>query len=155
MKTRMFVSNLILVLAVLIIAGSCATGKKASVAKDDEEFYGTWSNPDYDESMGAAKFIFEHDGVLRAFATVNTTKEAWNAKFTITDKWIDAEGNIWYKWLRIEATHAAISVTGEDYYLSRISDSGRVLEQSHSGYDYPNELNPDSLKYDYSILYRQ
>ncbi len=47
MKTKTLVSILILVLAVLIIAGSCATGKKAYVAKEDEELFGTWINPDY------------------------------------------------------------------------------------------------------------
>ena len=33
MKTRMLISILILVLVVLIIAGSCATGKKTYIAK--------------------------------------------------------------------------------------------------------------------------
>ena len=39
--------------------------------------------------------------------------------------------------------------------LGKISDSGRKLELSGSRYDYPTEVNPDSLKYDYTILYRQ
>jgi hypothetical protein len=142
-------------MALLIIAGSCATGKKAYVAKEDEELFGTWINSDYDEVQISAKIIFDPNGVLRGFAIANTTKEWVNAKFTITDKWIDAEGNIWYKWLRTKAKGLSMSVTGEHYYLGKIRDSGRVLEISFSGYDYPPEVNPDSLKYNYFIYYRQ
>jgi hypothetical protein len=146
---------LILVLSVLIIAGSCATGKKAYVAKEDEELFGTWINTDYDEVQIAAKIIFDPNGVVRAYPTVSITKEWMIGKFTISDKWIDAEGNIWYKWLRTEAKGMSMSDTSEHYYLGKISDSGRVLELNYSGYDYPTEVNPDSLKYAYSIYYRQ
>ena len=45
MKTRRLVSILILVMAVLFIAGSCATGKKAE--KGVNELYGTWENEEY------------------------------------------------------------------------------------------------------------
>jgi hypothetical protein len=37
------------------------------VAKEDEELFGTWINPDYDEKLQAAKFIYEPDGVLRGY----------------------------------------------------------------------------------------
>ena len=49
MKTRTYVSILILVIAVLVIVGGCATGKKASVTERDifKELSGTWVNEDY------------------------------------------------------------------------------------------------------------
>ena len=53
MKTRMLVSIVILVLTVMFIAGSCATEKKAYVATEDEEIYGTWVNPDYNYTAKA------------------------------------------------------------------------------------------------------
>ena len=155
MKTRTFVSILILVLAVLIVVGSCATGKKAYVAKEDEELFGTWINPDYGQAQKAVKYIYKSDGVVRAYNAATSTEEFWSAKCTITDKWIDAEGNIWYKWLMTEAKGGAISDTAEYYFLGKISSSGRVLEQSFSSYEYPTDVNPDSLKYDYFIYYRQ
>jgi hypothetical protein len=31
-------------MAVIIISGSCATGRRAYVVKDNEEFFGSWSN---------------------------------------------------------------------------------------------------------------
>ena len=105
--------------------------------------------------MKEGRIIYKPDGVLRAYSTATSTKEWWSAKCTITDKWIDTEGNIWYKWLKTEEKSGAITSTDEQYWLVKISDSGRVLEQSFSGYDYPTEVNPDSLKYDYYIYYRQ
>ena len=49
MKTRAFVSILIFVLAVLIVVGSCATGKKA-VKAPIESLYGKLENPHYNKS---------------------------------------------------------------------------------------------------------
>ncbi len=43
--------------------------------------------------------------------------------------------------------------TGDYYCLGKISDSGTVLEVNFSSYDYPTEVNPDNLNYDYSIRY--
>jgi hypothetical protein len=40
------------------------------------------------------------------------------------------------------------------YWLAKISISGKTLEFVESA-DYPTEVNPDSLKYDYAIYYRQ
>jgi hypothetical protein len=62
MKSRTFISILILVFVVMIIAGSCATGKKASVTKEDEVLFGTWINPDYDTTWGYGKIIIKPDG---------------------------------------------------------------------------------------------
>ena len=56
MKTRMFVSVLILVLAVLIIAGSCATRRKAISDEDFMEAWsGTWINTDYGRGSNPQK----------------------------------------------------------------------------------------------------
>jgi hypothetical protein len=44
-QTKTVVQTLTFVLVVLIIVGSCATGKKAYIAEENEELYGTWVNP--------------------------------------------------------------------------------------------------------------
>ena len=155
MKTRTFISILILVLAVLIIAGSCATGKKAYVVQEDEELFGTWINPDYDEKMQAAKFVYKPDGKVLHYPTRSDTKERWEANFTITDKWTDPDGDIWYKWVETEGTGGGFSGSGERYFIAKISRSGKAIECSFSGYDYPPEVNPDNLRYNYRIYYRQ
>ena len=45
-------------MAVTIIAGSCATGKKAYVVKEDEELFGTWINNDSNSTQTFEKLIF-------------------------------------------------------------------------------------------------
>ena len=63
MKPRTFVSILILILAVFIIIGSCATKRKAV---SDEDFFevwsGTWINTDYSGSDLGQKTINHPDG---------------------------------------------------------------------------------------------
>ena len=59
MKTRTYVSILILVLAVLIISGGYVAGQDGYMVKEDEELFGVWFNPDY---ANAAKLIIKHDG---------------------------------------------------------------------------------------------
>ena len=151
----MFVSILILFSAILIITGSVTTGKNTYVAKNKEELYGTWINPDYEEKAKPGKLTYDHNDVVRSYNTITSTKERWNWKFVITDKWIDDKGNIWYRWLITEAKFGAIYDTEKQFYSGKISDSGKVLEYSYSTYNYPVEVNPDSLKYNYFIYRRQ
>jgi hypothetical protein len=125
------------------------------VAKANEELFGAWINPDYGQLDREEKFINRPDGVVLCYNTAARAEELWSAKCAITHKWVDAEGNIWYKWIMTEKRGGSIYSTYEYYYLTRISGSGTVLEQSYSGYDYPDELNPESLKYNYFIYYRQ
>ena len=70
-QTRAFVSILILVLAVLIIVGSCATKKKA-ISEEDflEAFSGIWINTDYEPKgdLGyVQKFVTEGGGCARTW----------------------------------------------------------------------------------------
>ena len=61
MKTRIFVSILILVLAVLIITGGCATERKLNKSIQ-EEIVGTWINTEYNDFNGKfAKQIIQPD----------------------------------------------------------------------------------------------
>ena len=66
MKTRAFVSIFILVLAVLIIAGSCATGKKASVTV----------NPDFIRQSGN-KLVFGENNQEIMLRGVNFTNDTF------------------------------------------------------------------------------
>ena len=59
MKTRTLISVLILIMAVLVIAASCATDKMAYISKE-YEIYGTWVNPDYKKEMQHGKWVFHH-----------------------------------------------------------------------------------------------
>jgi len=155
MKTRTLASIMILVLAVLIIAGSCATGKKAYVAQEDEELYGTWVNKEYNDWHYHAKHVINADGTIFLYPTDNSPRLIEEDKYIITDKWHDSEGNIWYKAIITYQVQKSIEKTTPTYVLAKISNSGNILETVKSGVDYPTELSPDALQYKYEILYRQ
>jgi hypothetical protein len=61
MKTRTLVLGIILILTILVLIGSCATGKKA-VEAPLEPFYGTSVSPDYNGTDIPAKKILRPDG---------------------------------------------------------------------------------------------
>ena len=148
MKARTLVSILILILAVLVIAGSCATNQMKHISKD-YEIYGTWVNPEYNETFAEAKLAFSPDGKLRGYGKdISTDYE--KAEFIITNKWVDSKGIVWYTY-RFKMLYGSIWT----YVLVKISDSGKALEFAEAGSDYPTEVNPDNAMYRYQILYRQ
>jgi hypothetical protein len=159
----MLVSILILVFTVMSIAGSCATEKKAYVAKENEELYGTWVNKEYNSSRSGfyARHIINADGTIQLHATDDSPRVVAINIYIITDKWSDSAGNIWYKAIITERAKkeaigkSSLNTTEPTYVLAKISNSGKILETVKSGVDYPTELNPDVLIYSYNILYRQ
>jgi hypothetical protein len=68
----MFVSILILVLAVLIIAESCATDKMAYIS-EEYAIYGIWINPDYNSTAWAGKIEFHPNGKFEAYCEDTST----------------------------------------------------------------------------------
>jgi hypothetical protein len=157
MKTRTLVSIVILVLTVLIIIGSCATSKKAYVAKEDEELYGTWVNPEYDNtSAGEPGRMIIKNGTYEIYGLSNITRWLIQGEYTITDKWTDSDGNVWYKYMVTKLWYqTGVTRTDPLYGLAKISNSGRTLERVYSGIDYPRELSQVILEYTYQIHYRQ
>jgi hypothetical protein len=139
-------SILILVLAVLIIAGSCATEKMAYVSKE-YEFYGTWVNPDYKFADKASpKFIIHPNGKLEWYAIGTEKTTTYYGEFVIINKWTDSKGNIWY----------SITWKGDyekfwTYVLAKISNSGKTLEYVDSPNDYPKEIDPNDPRAYYRI----
>ena len=154
MRARTLVSILILILAALIVAGSCATGKKAYVATDDEELYGTWVNQDYEESY-AAKIVVKPDGTWDEYTLSNSNSPFAVTEYAITDKWTDSEGNIWYKFLEIHQDVKVLQNPDTYYILSKIDKSGNIWEMLWASIDYPTEFDPDDVRYNYRIRYRQ
>ena len=135
----------VLIMAVLIIAGSCATDKMAYISKD-YEIYGTWVNPDAKPTQDQKVVI--HTNGKSVWYPVITNKSFWSAEFVITNKWTDSTGYVWYTLIR-----DAGEITGQDYGLCKISDSGKILEMSFNRADYPKEIDPSHTEY--HIVYRQ
>ena len=154
MKTRMFVSIFILVLAVLIIAGSCATGKKTYVSSDYvlKELTGTWYNEEYENPSAAffPKLIVHSDGSFEFFKEYAETTESshYNGEYiSINEAWTDSKGNIWYQ-SKVKISWSSQSV----YQIDKISNAGEVLELVWSTIEFPAEI--DSENPNYSIYYR-
>jgi hypothetical protein len=151
MKTRMFISILILVLAVLIVAGSCASRQKAI---SEEDFFkvwsGTWINIDYGGDT-YQKEINYPNGTYEVYGEVTSTEPGNWGEITLLDKWVDSKGNVWYR-----AKSETLYFSHMYYEMGKISDSGNTWEYIWAGEDYPiEEWEPDRFEYNYRIRYRQ
>jgi hypothetical protein len=135
-------SALALSIAALVFIGS--------VCAASEEFFGTWVNPDYNTETLCAKVVCNPDGTQLSFGTIDTTVVRYRGKFSITEKWTDAEGNIWYK---VIATSSVGGYSETSYGLYRIRNSGATMESVGSRAEYPKELNPKHPSY--NIYQRQ
>jgi hypothetical protein len=95
MKTKAIVSILILTLVVLIVAGSCATKRKAI---SDEDFFkawsGTWINTEFKGGSDSQKMINHPDGTEESFGMLTSTTPSRSYKYTILEKWLDSKGTI-------------------------------------------------------------
>jgi hypothetical protein len=155
MNTRAFVSILILVLAVLIIAGSCATSKKSYISTDTilNELTGIWYNEEYEPSTveripqvtvfsdGSIEFYKEH--------AVLTTPTIHTGNFiSIEEAWSDSKGNIWYQ-ARVFRSNLEQTVN----QFGKISNSGKIWETVWSSNDFPNKIETEN--FNYLIYYRQ
>ena len=148
MQARTYVSILVLVLAVLIIAGSCATQKQTYIPKTNEELYGTWVNTGYDSEE--QKFINYNWGYTESFLQATDEYANLPATFHIVDKWTDSEGIIWYK-----VNWQFKGSPNMRFYLFKINEDEGSWEQIFSYKEFPSEsdLTPEHALY--LIYYRQ
>jgi hypothetical protein len=152
MKTRTLVSILIFVFVVLVIAGSCATRRKAI---SDEDFFDVWSstwvNTDYGGNTGQ-KIIIHPDGTRECFSILTNTKPGRIEKVTILDQWLDSKGTIWYRghW------ECLTPHSSKGYEMGKISNSGNTWKVIFASEDFPiEEWEPDKFEYNYRIYYHQ
>ena len=153
MKTRTFVSISILVLAALIVVGSCATRKKA-ISEEDflEAFSGIWINTDYEYKGDYGimqKVVWYPDGRFELYSLITHEVPAAYGKYELTEMWKDSNGDIWYT-LKEETN------VGRGCFMGRISDSGNTHETLYNLLGGPiEEWNPDNVRYRYWVHYRQ
>jgi len=141
MKTRTLIL-VFLIMAVLIIAGSCAEEKPDYLSKE-YELYGTWVNTEYsDNPSWHPKMVFNPNGITDHYTSITATKPTPSyGQFFITNKWSDSKGNIWYTFIY----HLDIEKV---YILAKISNSGKTMELIMST-DYPKEMDPESTQYQF------
>jgi hypothetical protein len=115
------------------------------VATDKEELYGTWVNMDYGGFGYSQKTIIYPDGKIEYFNS--TDQKIATARYLITRKWSDPEGNIWYK------LHFVGSWGQEGFTLSKTSNSGKTREFVFDNFEYPTKIDPEHFRY--RIYYRK
>jgi len=151
MKTRIVITNVILIFAVLIFIGNYAIGEDEYVPAENEEIYGTWVNPSYRTGVGelywawfAQKMIYKPGGTLEAYDAVADIGH-FSAEYKIIDKWSDSEGNTYYKLYTKwgDKTYGQKTV----YELHKVSNSGLTLEYINTYDEYPTEFDTDHPQY--------
>jgi len=138
MKTRkLFISVMLLsTLSVLLAANT-------------EECCGTWVNKEYDAYPGkGAVFILTPDGKYTSYGKESDAQPYETGTLIIKEKWIDSEGNIWYK-----VTFSPDIWPGTADGLMKLSNSGKTLEYVWSRGQAPTEIDPSSRTY--RIRYRK
>jgi hypothetical protein len=149
MKTKTLIFMSIFLLAVTFLF---AEDVKKEISDEDfmEAWSGTWINTDYGRSR-PQKLIYYPDGRWETFVRVpNTLHDNWG-KDIILDKWLDSEGNIWYR-----AHWESSYFTSKGYAMGKISNSGNTLEVIWASESFPiEEWEPDRFEYTYQIHYRQ
>ena len=150
MKKLCSLSVLVISLFVSAIIGLfVAVNIHAYDPSEKEEIYGTWINPEYGEmeSYRPQKLIMNPDGTWKRFRSRHDLSTPYIGTFTLTDKWTDSDGNIWYKQIWKYKTIETI------YEIVRISNSGKTLEHIWSKYDFPKGITADHPNY--RIFFRQ
>lgn len=152
MKTKLFTIRL----TILIILGfstnfSYASDKKAYVAKENEELYGTWVNDDYNSSPRSAIHEYKANGTWVVYRKTTDEISYEDGTYTITDKWTGSNGDVCYK-IRWKNDYLAMS----GYGLNCIGNSGSSMESANSDSDYPIQIDrtKGSWQY-YGIHYRK
>lgn len=148
MTTRLSFIVLFFVSVVLIIISGCATEERTIYKASKKELVGIWINTDYNDFTGKkAKYIILSDLSITMYNKDFDQKPYGDrAIFTIEERWVDSEGNIWYKGIWSGGAFRY-------YTLIKLSDSGRIFEETGNRIDYPDEINPSH--WSYRIYYRQ
>jgi hypothetical protein len=154
----MFVSVLILVFAVLIIAGGCATGKKI-ISIDDamKQFEGVYVNTEYSgqDPHYPQKFVIASDGRIERWASATSEYPSIKGEYTIAKSWTDLKGNMY---CTVDVKQYGEARTQD---LWKLDKSGKTLEVNyllgHVG-EYPTKIDPNVEPWGplyYCIFYRQ
>jgi hypothetical protein len=160
MKRRRPIFWIIRGLMAAVLVASCATTPSYE-AKEYEEIYGTWINKSYSDTMQqgydqaytlanyAQKIITTDEGTYDIYNGLNDIVPIFKIKYTITEKWTDSDGNIWYKIVsEYETEYAERTRLG----LNKIDHTGSTWEIVIAEDDYPAKLDPSHPEY--RIYYR-
>ncbi len=158
MKNRTLISVLILIMAVLIIAGSCATGKKI-ISVDDamKQFEGVYVNTEYSgqDVYHPQKFVITSDGRIEHWISATSEYSPFKGEYTVAKSWTDSKGNMY---CTVDINYYGM---GSHQELWKLDTSGKTFEKNskrgHGG-EYPTKIDTNVDPYGlliYCIYYRQ
>ena len=137
MKTRWTFLMIVLSLLALLLLGGCGPAKYAP--KANEELYGTWINKSYSghyarDDIHQQKEVIDSNG-YHAFRFVGDIAEYFVGAETITSKWTDSEGNIWYKTYKGVWDWEDGKKSEVPHFLYKLSKSATVRESVYASRD--------------------
>jgi hypothetical protein len=151
MKTRTFCVSIILLFTVTFLF---AEDVQREISDEDfiEAFSGTWVNSEYSGGLWPVKYIIQPNGSWEWHTHETITSISYYGTTSISEKWIDADGNIWYS-CRLSCEKCP----QDAYEINKISNSGNTRELLFS---LSRELTYEDwqtgeFKYNYRIYYRQ
>ena len=155
MKTGMAVLGATVMLLCLIMLGGCGPGKY--VPKANEELYGTWINNSYSghyvrNDVHPQKEVIDSTG-YQVFRFVDDVGKYWVGAETITSKWADSEGNIWYKTYKGVWDWDDGMKSEVPHFLYKLSKSATVRESVYASRDTytpsasPTKIDPKDPSY--------
>jgi len=145
-----FLLTLVLLLP-YFIGGCASTGATAGSPPGQREFYvpavdeglfGTWVNPEYGPPGPAPKVVIYAWGLVEWFAGTADRTSSWVGTSIVVEKWIDDQGNTWYKEFRRDSRGSPYG--GQAFVLDRIGSDGLMLDSIYgaSGWPSPSEMVP-------------
>ena len=133
MKTTRLVLVCTLAVAAIVIIGSCASSRKTIAGKDFVTAWsGTWANRGLVGNPFHPQILINHPDETMEFFQKPSNMESGIKDMririfgipSITDKWIDREGKIWYRAATKPTTDRGTVLS----YYGFIHESGDVLE---------------------------
>jgi hypothetical protein len=106
-----------------------------------DEICCTWINTAYTSGNPPQKLVFNYDGTFASYTKSVSDDALRRGMFSITKKWRDSDGNIWYQ-IKMEDPQ---SVTR--YKLAKISHDGKLLEFICKTDKYPLKMSAADADY--------
>ena len=98
-----------------------------------------------------AKWVIRAYGTWAAYGKADSEEYPHGeGPYTITDKWKDENGDIWYK---MKWTNEL--GFGSGYGLLHISDSGSKMEAAYDMADFPTEIDPAKSWFSYGGIHHR
>ena len=123
MKSDRLLVFVLFVSFLVLATGGC--GPRKYTPKSSEELYGTWVNTSYSGRFSPGIYYPQKEAIdssgYRVFRLLDDHAKYWVGKEQIVAKWIDQEGNVWYRTNRASSNGQKAIVLKCLYKLSKSS----------------------------------